>query len=89
MAFVAIGFEHSIANMFFIPTGMLAGAVFVGGIYWYLYAPANLSSKSDHISIEAAVVPLVKKLEPEIEEVVIDNTARLEHSSASSIESKV
>lgn len=26
MAFVAIGFEHSIANMFYIPTGMLYGA---------------------------------------------------------------
>ena len=26
MAFVAIGFEHSIANMFFIPLGMLNGA---------------------------------------------------------------
>ena len=26
MAFVAIGFEHSVANMFFIPAGMFAGA---------------------------------------------------------------
>lgn len=26
MAFVAIGFEHSVANMFYIPTGMLYGA---------------------------------------------------------------
>jgi formate transporter len=26
MAFVGIGFEHSVANMFFIPTGMLYGA---------------------------------------------------------------
>ncbi len=26
MAFVAMGFEHSVANMFFIPTGMFAGA---------------------------------------------------------------
>ena len=26
MAFVALGYEHSIANMFFIPAGMLAGA---------------------------------------------------------------
>ena len=26
MAFVALGYEHSIANMFFIPTGMLEGA---------------------------------------------------------------
>ncbi|MGC9359739.1 MAG: formate/nitrite transporter family protein, partial [Anaerolineae bacterium] len=26
MAFVAVGFEHSVANMFFIPLGMLNGA---------------------------------------------------------------
>ena len=61
MGFVAIGFEHSIANMFFIPAGIFAGAnvtwgqlflnnlipatlgnvvggaLFVGGIYWYVY----------------------------------------------------
>ena len=62
MAFVAIGFEHSIANMFFIPAGIMygasvtwgeffvvnlvpvtlgnivGGALFVGGIYWYVYS---------------------------------------------------
>lgn len=62
MAFVAIGFEHSVANMFFIPAGMwygapvswaqfllgnlvpvtigniIGGALFVGVVYWYLYA---------------------------------------------------
>ncbi len=61
MCFVAIGYEHSIANMFFIPLGMLqgadvsvydfiiknlipatlgnivGGALFVGGVYWYVY----------------------------------------------------
>jgi formate/nitrite transporter FocA (FNT family) len=32
-AFVALGFEHSIANMFLLPFGMLAGAsIGVGGI---------------------------------------------------------
>ena len=60
MCFVAIGYEHSIANLFFIPLGMMhgasvtvsdfllanlvpatlgniaGGAVFVGGIYWYI-----------------------------------------------------
>ena len=60
MAFVALGMEHCIANMFFIPLGMMhgasvtvsdfllanlvpatlgniaGGAVFVGGIYWYI-----------------------------------------------------
>lgn len=60
MCFVAIGYEHSVANMFFIPLGMMhgasvtvsdflfanlvpatlgnivGGAVFVGGIYWYV-----------------------------------------------------
>jgi formate/nitrite transporter len=62
MAFVAIGFEHCVANMFFVPLGMLYGAdvswiqfvvsnlipvtlgnvlgggVFVGFVYWWLYA---------------------------------------------------
>lgn len=61
MAFVALGFEHSIANMFFIPAAIFAtravtwweflvnnllpvslgnivgGAVFVAGIYWWVY----------------------------------------------------
>ncbi len=68
MAFVAMGFEHSVANMYMIPVGALlqlqpdviplfaagdivknlvwvtagnivGGSIFVGGIYWYLYAP--------------------------------------------------
>ena len=62
MAFVALGFEHCVANMFFIPVGIfyganvtwgqffvvnlipvtlgniVGGAVFVGLIYWYIYA---------------------------------------------------
>lgn len=61
MTFVAIGYEHSVANMFFIPIAMMegfdlsiselftrnlipatlgniiGGALFVGGLYWYLY----------------------------------------------------
>lgn len=61
MCFVVIGYEHSVANMFFIPLGMMNGAVvscsdfvfanlipatlgniiggalFVGGLYWYLH----------------------------------------------------
>ncbi len=61
MAFVAMGYEHSIANMFFLPVAMLegfdlsiadmmlrnilpaslgnilGGALFVGGLYGYLY----------------------------------------------------
>ncbi len=67
MTFVAIGYEHSIANMFFIPLAMLegfdisfydlfiknllpatlgniaGGAIFVGGLYWYVY------EKLDHL----------------------------------------
>lgn len=31
MAFVTIGFEHSVANMFFIPLGMFLGA---DGVNW-------------------------------------------------------
>ncbi len=61
MTFVAIGYEHSVANMFFLPIAMfegfelsiadlfiknlipatigniIGGAIFVGGVYWYLY----------------------------------------------------
>ncbi len=38
MAFVAIGFEHSIANMFFIPAGMLYGA----NVTWAQFLLGNL-----------------------------------------------
>lgn len=38
MCFVAIGYEHSIANMFFIPLGMLQGAA----ISWCDFILANL-----------------------------------------------
>ncbi len=38
MAFVAIGFEHSIANMFYIPTGILHGA----NVSWSDFAVHNL-----------------------------------------------
>jgi len=39
MAFVGLGFEHSVANMFFIPAGMFAGAnvsvvQFFGNLLW-------------------------------------------------------
>ena len=39
MCFVVIGYEHCIANMFFIPLGMLLGAPVVGG---GACSPANL-----------------------------------------------
>jgi hypothetical protein len=32
MAFVAMGFDHVVANMFFLPA-----AIFAGASYWYLY----------------------------------------------------
>ncbi len=38
MAFVCIGFEHSVANMFFIPLGYFCGAP----ISWYYIITANL-----------------------------------------------
>jgi len=38
MAFVAIGFEHSVANMFFIPLGIFAGA----DVGWTQMLTANL-----------------------------------------------
>ena len=37
-AFVALGFEHSVANMYLIPVGMLAGAGFdIGGFAQNLF----------------------------------------------------
>ena len=38
MAFVALGFEHSIANMFFIPLGIYYGAQ----VSWYQFFIVNL-----------------------------------------------
>ena len=38
MAFVALGFEHSVANMFFIPLGIFYGAP----VSWYDFLVANL-----------------------------------------------
>jgi len=45
MAFVALGWEHSIANMFFIPLGMMLGAPI--SLYGFLYSnllPATLGN---------------------------------------------
>ncbi len=45
MAFVALGYEHSIANMFFIPLGMLEGAsVGVGEAVWRNLVPATIGN---------------------------------------------
>ncbi len=45
MAFVAIGFEHSVANMFFIPLGMLNGAqVTVGQFLWNNLLPVTIGN---------------------------------------------
>ncbi|MDE5837943.1 MAG: formate/nitrite transporter family protein [Paramuribaculum sp.] len=45
MAFVALGYEHSIANMFFIPLGMLEGAhVSVWQFVWDNLIPATLGN---------------------------------------------
>lgn len=45
MAFVALGFEHCIANMFFIPAGMLEGAdVTVGQMFTANLIPATLGN---------------------------------------------
>ncbi|MDP0953360.1 formate/nitrite transporter family protein, partial [Klebsiella pneumoniae] len=38
MAFVAIGFEHSVANMFFIPSGIMYGA----SVTWSDFFVVNL-----------------------------------------------
>lgn len=45
MAFVALGYEHSIANMFFIPCGMLEGAdVTAWQMIWYNLVPATIGN---------------------------------------------
>ena len=45
MAFVALGYEHSIANMFFIPLGMMEGApVGVGEAVTANLIPATLGN---------------------------------------------
>jgi formate transporter len=45
MAFVAIGFEHSIANMYFIPTGIFYGAkVTWGQFFWNNLIPVTLGN---------------------------------------------
>jgi formate/nitrite transporter len=45
MAFVAIGFEHSIANMFFIPLGMLNGAdINIGQFLWNNLIPVTIGN---------------------------------------------
>ncbi len=45
MAFVALGYEHSIANMFFIPAGMMQGAdVTVGQAIWNNLIPATIGN---------------------------------------------
>ncbi len=45
MAFVALGYEHSIANMFFIPLGMMEGAdIAVADAIWANFLPATLGN---------------------------------------------
>lgn len=45
MAFVTIGLEHSIANMFYLPTGMLYGAnVSIGEAIWHNLLPSTLGN---------------------------------------------
>ncbi len=45
MAFVALGYEHSIANMFFIPLGMMEGAdIAVGTALWANLLPATIGN---------------------------------------------
>lgn len=45
MAFVALGYEHSIANMFFIPAGIMAGAeISIGQMVWNNLIPATIGN---------------------------------------------
>ena len=43
--FVAMGYEHSVANMFFIPVGMMLGAdISVAELLWRNLLPATLGN---------------------------------------------
>ena len=45
MAFVTLGFEHCVANMFFIPCAMMYGAnISVGEFLWKNLLPATLGN---------------------------------------------
>ena len=45
MAFVVLGYEHSIANMFFIPLGMMEGAeIGIGEAVWRNLIPATIGN---------------------------------------------
>lgn len=45
MAFVVLGYEHCIANMFFIPLGMMEGApVSIGQMLWANLLPATIGN---------------------------------------------
>lgn len=45
MAFVTLGYEHSIANMFYIPMAMMTGADFtVGEAIWNNFIPSTLGN---------------------------------------------
>ncbi len=45
MAFVVLGYEHSIANMFFIPLGMMEGAeIGIGEAVWCNLIPATIGN---------------------------------------------
>lgn len=45
MAFVVLGYEHSIANMFYIPLGMLEGAdISIGTAIWCNIIPATIGN---------------------------------------------
>lgn len=45
MAFVVLGYEHSIANMFYLPMGMMSGAdITIGQMLWDNLIPATLGN---------------------------------------------
>ncbi|HEX2152045.1 MAG TPA: formate/nitrite transporter family protein, partial [Stellaceae bacterium] len=55
-AFVALGFEHSVANMYLIPIGMLAGAEFdIGGfahsLFWVTLATSSAARAGSRLFI--------------------------------------
>jgi len=53
--YIAVGFEHSVTNMFLIPMGMLAGApITVAGAFWKNLIPVTIGNMFAGVTIFAA-----------------------------------
>lgn len=69
MAFVTLGYEHSIANMFYLPMGLMNGAEFsIGQMLWNNLVPAtigNIIGGSIFVGLAYSYINTDKKKETE------------------------